>query len=89
MRLWPRTPSEKRSLLHLIIGVNTLLIFLNLFVLSDSSGTIVSFLTCVVAWMGVLAIDRLEELEARSKSKSDSHHQIDANSNNDNDNVKE
>ena len=83
MRLWPRTPSEKRSLLHLIIGVNTLLIFLNLFDLSDLTGAIVNFLNCVVAWMGVLAIDRLEELVARSKSKSDSHRQID-DSNSDN-----
>jgi hypothetical protein len=63
--VWPRTLKGKRTVLYTIIVLNTFLIFLDLFVLSDNAAALVSFLTCVVSWMGILALDRLEKLEAQ------------------------
>jgi hypothetical protein len=67
--MWPRTVQAKKRLLYFIIWINTFLIFLDLFVLMDGPGALIAFLTCAISWLGILALDRLEELEAQSKSK--------------------
>jgi hypothetical protein len=71
--VWPRTLKGKRTVLYTIIVLNTFLLFLDLFVVSDETGAYISLLTCAVCWLGILALDRLEDLEAQRENSINRH----------------
>jgi len=59
--------------LYTIIVLNTFLLFLDLFMISDETGAYISLLTCAVCWLGILALDRLEDLEAQRENSIKRH----------------
>jgi len=65
MRSWDL--KRKRNFLYLSVAVNTCFMLFGLFALSDLLLALISFSSCVICWVAILAFDR--EIELQNKDK--------------------
>lgn len=79
------SPIGRRKLvfLYAIIVVNTALMLFNLFITQLPSHATFNFLCCSVAWLGVVLVERAEDIRKQFDSDSDSSNPSDKEDNDD------